>query len=185
MIMKTDNLGIPRFTNKDLIDMIYTGHIDKCHVVLCDPSDDIDKFNVHAKETGNPQLKRYIPIDVNKKDFDGVCQGEWFMPEEYKELNILNWLEAKLMEKMQSTNSANVLLSKEWVRVQKEFEEFKKRGMLDLLKYMVYLVDFMKKNEIVWGVGRGSSVASYILYLIGVHKIDSIHFDLDYREFLR
>ena len=46
MIMKTDELGIPRFTNKDLIDMIYTGHIDKCHVVLCDPSDDIDKFNL-------------------------------------------------------------------------------------------------------------------------------------------
>ena len=49
MIMKTDDLGIPRFTNKDLIDMIYSGHIDKCHVVLCDPSDDIDKFNIHAK----------------------------------------------------------------------------------------------------------------------------------------
>ena len=47
--MKTDNLGIPRFTNKDLLDMIYTGHIDKCHVVLCDPNDDIDKFNIHAK----------------------------------------------------------------------------------------------------------------------------------------
>jgi len=50
---------------------------------------------------------------------------------------------------------------------------------------MIYLVDFMRENEIVWGVGRGSSVASYVLYLIGVHRIDSIKFGLDWREFLR
>ena len=58
MLMKTDNFGIPRFTNRDLIDMIYTGHIDKCHVVLCDPWDDIDKFNEHADENGLPKLKK-------------------------------------------------------------------------------------------------------------------------------
>ena len=45
-------------------DRIYTGHIDKCHVVLCDPSDDIDKFNIHAKENGMDTLKKYVPIDV-------------------------------------------------------------------------------------------------------------------------
>ena len=57
--------------------------------------------------------------------------------------------------------------------------------MFDLLKYMVYLVDFMRENDIVWGVGRGSSVSSYVLYLIGVHKVDSVQFDLDYHEFMR
>jgi len=57
--------------------------------------------------------------------------------------------------------------------------------MLPLLRYMCYLVDFMRGNDIVWGVGRGSSVASYILYLIGVHRIDSIAYNLDWREFLR
>mgnify|MGYP000182630763 CR=1 FL=1 len=45
MLIKTDNLGVPRFTNKDLIDMIYQGNADKCHVVLCDPSNEVDKFN--------------------------------------------------------------------------------------------------------------------------------------------
>jgi DNA polymerase III alpha subunit len=50
---------------------------------------------------------------------------------------------------------------------------------------MIYLVDFMRENDIVWGVGRGSSVASYVLYLIGVHKIDSLYYDLDIAEFLR
>ena len=90
--MKTDNLGIPRFTNKDLIDMIYTGHIDKCHVVLCDPNDDIDKFNIHAKENGIDTLKKYVPIDVDKDQFDKTLQSEWFMPEKYKTLDIENYV---------------------------------------------------------------------------------------------
>ena len=47
------------------------------------------------------------------------------------------------------------------------------------------MVDIMRKNNVVWGVGRGLSVASYVLYLIGVHKIDSLYYDLDIEEFLR
>ena len=65
MLMRTDKLGIPRISNQDLLDMIYTGHIDKCHVVLCDPNDDIDKFNTHAKEKGISTLKKYVPNAVS------------------------------------------------------------------------------------------------------------------------
>ena len=57
--MKTDDLGIPRFTNRDLVDMIYSGHADKCHVVLCDESDDIDKFNVAMEEQGLNKLQNF------------------------------------------------------------------------------------------------------------------------------
>ena len=185
MLMKTDELGIPRFSNRDLIDMIYSGNADKVHVVLCDHSDDIDKFNSAMEEQGLDPLQKYIPLDVDQKTFDGVCQSEWFMPDEYKNLNVLNWLQATLMEKLQDPDDNNILTTKEWTRVCEEYEEYKKRGMLDLLRYMVYLVDFMRENNIVWGVGRGSSGASYVLYLIGVHKINSIQYGLDWQEFLR
>ena len=57
--------------------------------------------------------------------------------------------------------------------------------MYNLLRYMVYLVNYMRENNLIWGVGRGSSTASYVLYLIGIHKIDSIQFGLDWQEFLR
>ena len=171
--MKTDTLGIPRFSNRDLIDMIYSGHVDKCHVVLCDPSDDIEKFNAAMREQYLPELTKYIPLDVDQKDFDGALQSEWFMPDEYKTFDILQYL----VDKCESAD--------EYVRVVDEWEEFHKRDMIDLLRYMKYLVDFMRENRIVWGVGRGSSVASYVLYLIGVHRINSIQYDLDWREFLR
>ena len=84
MIMKTDELGIPRFSNKDLINMIYSGNVEKCHVVLCEPSDDVDKFNVAMEEQGFDKLQQYIPLDVDQKTFDGVCQSEWFMPDNIK-----------------------------------------------------------------------------------------------------
>jgi DNA polymerase III alpha subunit len=171
--MKTDQHGIPRFTNKDLVSIIYSGHVDKCHVVLCDPSDDIDKFNKAMREQYLPELKQYIPIDVDQKTFDGALQSEWFMPDKYKDMDIYSYLEQRC-----ETNA-------EVVRLDEEFIEYDNRNMLDLLRYMVYLVDFMRENNIVWGVGRGSSVASYVLYLIGVHRINSIQFDLDWTEFLR
>jgi len=183
--MKTDDLGIPRFSNRDLIDMIYSGHADKVHVVLCDESDDVDKFNTAMEEQGMSPLQKYIPLDVDQKTFDGVCQGEWFMPDEYKELNPNQWLEAKLMEKLQIDDPAALRDTQEWIRVTEELTEFFARGMYPLLQYMIYLVDFMRENNIVWGVGRGSSVASYVLYLIGVHRINSIQYGLDWREFLR
>jgi DNA polymerase-3 subunit alpha len=73
----------------------------------------------------------------------------------------------------------------EYARKQEELKAFQERDLVQLLRYMKYLVDFMRKNNIVWGVGRGSSVSSYLLYLIGVHRINPIQYDLDWREFLR
>ena len=185
MLIKTDELGIPRFTNKNLVDMIYSGHVDKCHIVLCDPSDDIEKFNAAMREQYLPELTTYIPLDVDQKTFDNVCQSEWFMPDKYKELDIGADIMARLMHSMQIFDAYDMQETVEWTRVCEELEAFRERGMEDLLRYMVYLVDFMRENNIVWGVGRGSSVASYVLYLIGVHRINSIQYDLDWREFLR
>ena len=174
MLMKTDDLGIPRFSNRDLIDMIYSGNVEKCHVVLCDPSDDVDKFNEAMESQGMSPLQKYIPLDVDQKTFDSVCQSEWFMPDAYKELDVV----AHLYSLCEGDDER-------FHRVNEELSAFQSREMFDLLRYMIYLVDFMRENNIVWGVGRGSSVASYVLYLIGVHRIDSIKYNLDWREFLR
>jgi DNA polymerase III alpha subunit len=70
-------------------------------------------------------------------------------------------------------------------RVGEELLLYQERDLFDLLRYMKYLVDVMRTNHVIWGVGRGSSVASYVLYLLGVHRINSMFYDLDLREFLR
>jgi len=99
----------------------------------------------------------------------------WFMPEEYKTLDI----EKFLLDKVGNTTS------KEWNRCVDELEMFKQRGMYPVLQFLVYFVKICRDNNIVLGVGRGSSVASYVLYLIGIHKINSLKYDLDIKEFLK
>lgn len=116
---------------------------------------------------------------------DNEYVNDWFMPEEYKSLDIHQYLFTKVMEKLQTTSVDFVYNSSTWIRVEYELKEFEKRELLILLKFLVYMVDICKQNNIVLGVGRGSSVASYVLYLIGVHKIDSIKYDLDIKEFLK
>jgi DNA polymerase III alpha subunit len=70
-------------------------------------------------------------------------------------------------------------------RVSQELELYIKHGMYDVLHVMKYIVDTLRENNVIWGVGRGSSVASYVLFLIGVHKIDSIKYKLPIEEFFK
>ena len=95
------------------------------------------------------------------------------MPEHYKELDIVRFINNR------------ELTYQERDRVHLEIEMYRERGMIPVLRFLVYLVDLCKENNIVLGVGRGSSVASYVLYLLGVHRVNSIKYDLDIKEFLK
>jgi DNA polymerase III alpha subunit len=101
-----------------------------------------------------------------------MCQTDWFIPQEYKTLDIEGFL-------------VDQCPKEHYPRLIEELQEFRARNMLPLLRVLKYVVDTLTQNNVLWGVGRGSSVASYVLFLIGVHKIDSIKYDLDWREFLR
>lgn len=106
-------------------------------------------------------------------EFDHRNQQTWFMPDQYKEMDIAEYViglcktEAELQ------------------RVGHELLMYQERDLFNLLRYLKYLVDLMSENRLIWGVGRGSSVASYVLYLLGVHRIDSMYYELDPAEFLR
>jgi len=111
--------------------------------------------------------------DISVPDWDRMQQCCWHMPAEYQDLDI-----AKLVIGMCDNDE-------KLQRVAHELLLYQERDLFDLLRYLKYLVDVMKNNNIIWGVGRGSSVASYVLYLLGVHRIDSMYYDLDAEEFLR
>ena len=112
------------------------------------------------------------PEDGSDK-YNKENETNWYMPDEYKYMSVHDYLLGKCSTPEQHD------------RVVHEVTEYEHRGLIALLKFMIYLVDTMRKHKVVWGVGRGSSVASYVLYLIGVHKIDSIKYNLDFKEFFR
>ena len=112
-------------------------------------------------------------VSLSVDEYDLMNQHNWLMPEEYKQIDIAQHV---------------IDCCKTDAEIQRAGEEllmFQQRNLFNLLKYLRYLVDTMKTNNIIWGVGRGSSVASYVLYLLGVHRVDSMYYDLDPGEFLR
>jgi DNA polymerase III alpha subunit len=146
--------------------MLYKGQIEYLDQIIIDPSIDISQFEKFVK------LNVSTELDITKVEFDQICQTDWFMPDEYKTMDI----ETFIVDQSPKENLT---------RIVEELEEYKARNMLDLLRWLKYFVDTCRSNNLVWGVGRGSSVASYVLYIIGVHKIDSIKYNLDWHEFLR
>jgi DNA polymerase III alpha subunit len=174
--MRTDKYGQVIFNSIDAFNALYAGKIKDINTVLFDPSTDIEKFNQSIKDN----YDRFCTLNTYKEDpfmgidmFDEANQCTWFMPEEYQKFPIHQWL----------LDQCNTEIEKN--RVDEELTLFIQHGMFDLLFYLKYLVDTMRENQIVWGVGRGSSVASFVLYLLGVHKINSIKYNLDIREFLK
>ena len=97
---------------------------------------------------------------------------EWFMPNAYKEMDI----EQYLVDHCPEANYDRLLT---------EIQEYRQRNLLSLLRQMKYIIDTLRENNVVWGVGRGSSVASYVLFLLGVHKIDSVKYNLPLEEFFK
>jgi DNA polymerase III alpha subunit len=172
--MHVDQLGIPIYSKKDVLDIIYQDQSAILENITVDVSlEDLIQFNNASKENGGPKLTKYEPLDIDVQEFDQLLQHQWLMPDEYKTYDIIDWLYCQCETVEQKT------------RVTEELTAFAERDMIMLLKWLKYFVDTCRTEHIVWGVGRGSSVASYVLYVIGVHKINSIKYNLDWREFLR
>jgi hypothetical protein len=175
--MNKDSIGRLSFSSKDLIDQIYQGNIDKLQDSKVEETDvDYVKYLEFINDLGLTDWPIPLPKDKTAIDidtFDKMSQHCWKMPGEYTNIPVGPYL-LGLCKTVEETN-----------RVELELELFEKYNMLDLLKYLKFLVDTMRKNNVLWGVGRGSSVASYCLYLLGIHKINSLKYNLDIREFLR
>jgi len=171
--MRLDQYKNPIFNEKDLFDAIYKGHqITINDTIIVDRTDEIAKLEEQFDFSFVPPINPNDDLSI--EDFDRYMQADWHMPKEYKSLDI----ESFILDRSPPWDP-------NFTRVKEELEEFKARNMLDLLRWLKYFVDVCSKENILWGVGRGSSVASYVLYLLGVHKIDSIKYNLDWREFLR
>jgi len=172
--MKSNQYGEIILDETDLCDLIMQGRDLTGMKCVVDHGVNIESAIALLEDPG--QLVTWtFPYnsDISIPDWDAIQQRRWHMPAEYQQLDI-----AELVIGLCDTEQ-------KLQRVAHELLLYQERGLFDLLRYLKYLVDVMKSNHVIWGVGRGSSVASYVLYLLGVHRIDSMYYDLDAEEFLR
>jgi len=168
---KINDHGDVIFSEEDVIELLYTDpDFDLSKLYF----DNIDKYSESLKELGiDLPVINTVPERPTPAEFDKANCDNWHMPEKYYQINVLEWL----LEKCQN--------DEERFRVQMEYDLFEKKNFLRVLQFLIYFVDTLRANNMVWGVGRGSSVASFCLFLIGVHKINPLLYNLDITEFLR
>ena len=169
--IKINETGDCIFTEQDAIDLLYTN-----------PDFDIAKlffkttkqYNNSIKDTGvDFEQLQTVPDRPILAEVDKANINNWHMPQKYYDINVLQWL----LDKCQN--------NEEKMRVTEEYKLFEKKKFVKVLQFLIYFIDTLRANNVVWGVGRGYSVASFCLFLIGVHKINPLQYDLDYTEFLR
>jgi DNA polymerase III alpha subunit len=168
--MFTNLYGQPIYTEENLFDLYMRTPDLVLKNTLTNAKITIDD-NLELKNI--PQLIEETVNSLSVEEFDENNRLNWLMPEEYQTFDIAKWLLD------QCTHEDEIQ------RVGKELLMYQKRDLFMLLQYMKYLVDLMRENNIVWGVGRGSSVSSFVLFLIGIHRINSLYYDLDIEEFLK
>lgn len=168
--MRLNQYGNPIYNSQDVFNLLYQGKVDILQKLTVDVDTDIESLQT----VSDIKFQEHLPEVLTNQDYDTLLQGIWFMPEKYRNFNIEEYI-------FSVTPPDDIYQT----RVKDELFEYKQRNMMNLLRWLKYFVDSCTEKNIVWGVGRGSSVASYVLFLLGVHHIDSIRYNLDWREFLR
>lgn len=131
-------------------------------IVVTENNDDIVLFNSLSDDI--------IPKEKLKNE---AFDMSWNIPREYAKIDLDQYLSEKLSE-----------FGPEYkTRTDEELKEIRLHGIEMLFKTLIYVVDQLKQSNTVWGVGRGSSCASLVLFLIGLHKVDPIKYKIPMTEF--
>jgi len=172
--MRINQYGQVVRSEKEVIDLLFQNPNLDLSIIDFEKTSTIEKFNDSSKVCELLiKIKQVHEINISVEEFDKINQQQWFISEDVQNFDIENWL----YEQCQT--------EEEFFRVKEELFLYEKFNLRQILIIAKYLVDKFRKNQIVWGVGRGSSVASYCLFLIGLHKIDSLKYNLDINEFLK
>ncbi len=158
-----DNRGRMFLEDNDIIELMLANRRVK---ILPSNKNSYIKFEGECKKYG---ITTPFTLDEDSESIN------WKLPKEFQNLDIFDYIRTK-----------HIGLNKDQLqRVSEELKEFEKRNLTDLLRFLCYFVTILRSNNVIYGVGRGSSIASYVLYLLGVHRIDSYKFNLDIKEFLK
>ncbi len=155
----------------DLIKMMTRG-VNVKNLFTTHTTKEIEQYNKYVNKEDAIRVKDSInPLEFN-----------WTFNEFFQTIDVEDCVlealqsEIKGMSKERQMSRIN--------RTMKELKLFKSNSLVMVLKLMIFIIDKFEQTGIVWGVGRGSSVSSYVLYLIGVHDVDSVEFDLPIEDFL-
>lgn len=113
-------------------------------------------------------------LNFDKFDFD------YKIPDSYKVINLRSYFFGLGYLKYGQELDQVVL-----DRIEAELLEIEKRKLQNFFRTLIYIIDTLKSNKIIYGVGRGSSCACYLLFLLDLHKVDCIKYEIPMGEFFK
>jgi len=172
--MQKDNYGTVGVTQEEVIEKLRsdpTFNIENLFVI------DSEKYLLAQKDSylEMPHIHSWDELSYEEtiSEYHKKLQNSWLMPEDYLQFDIESWILSKCKT------------SEEIERVNTELKLYHEFNLINLLKYLRYLRDVADKHKIVWGIGRGSSCSSFVLFLMGIHRVNSLYYQLSINEFLR
>ena len=157
--------GTVSINSKNLIDHILaTGDVPD-NVFVTEIDSEVKKYNRYA----------ITPLSVKTELEFNEDVLDWNIPEEYKTLDVLEYTLSKIDNITQEQHD----------RIVKEITAYTDRNLIDVLRTIIFVIDEFRKNNIVWGTGRGSSCSSYVLYVIGLHTVDCLLYQIDFEDFIK
>ncbi len=130
------------------------------------------------------QYNRAAPKDqqITVKTECQPLSFEWTIPDAYKKLDVVDYM-SKAHELLFEGLDPSEMAQRD-KRLAQELIRYRKYGLYDVLRAVIWIINTLTAKDTVWGVGRGSSVSSYVLFVIGVHDVDSFAYGLDIDDFL-
>ena len=168
-----DKQGNIVYFNDALVDLLYNGTIPE-GALFPEHDCDVEAFNKFSYKNFDDV---YYKLPEKLKTVE-ERKNTWFYPEQYDAINLEEYFINILNEEKDNTETTRN-------RVLEELQLYKEKDFEKFLRFCIYFSDVMKEKDFVVGVGRGSSVSSYLLYLLKIHLINPLEYGLNIRDFLK
>lgn len=143
-------------------DLLLSG-VSPDNIISTEISEDIKLFNTMSD----------IPIVLyNQEDESYNLDFTWGIPQEFLDIDLIDYF-------------SKFITPENELRIIAELEMVLKLDIQEEFKTIIYVVHKLKEDKVLWGVGRGSSCSSYLLFLIGIHCVDCIKYDIPMTEFFK
>lgn len=171
-VLRFDGVSIVNL--EDVADALIRG-VHPSKIRVRGTSQDIEAFNKQVAEDDRIYTEDVAaPINIKMG---------WLLPQKYLSLDLETYISNVFIERLPSLNYSDSEMVDAISRIDAELREIRQRGMVEFTKTIIFVLDTFRSEDLVWGVGRGSSCASYILFIIGLHVVDCIKYDVSMDEF--
>lgn len=159
----TDAQGVCHMTDQGVIELAYQDLLEGA----------LFEWQTPQSKQQYERVSAYLDSWPHKFDVPDPSDRQWFTPAPYDQID----LDAHVLARCASEQAR--------VRATCELKIIHHLGVNHIFRHLIYLVDTWRSEGLVWGVGRGSSVSCFVLYVIGVNRINPLDYELPMTEFFK